>query len=94
MTKTIGTICVTAALLLDTASYWRQISKILRTKKSAQVSSTAFLYKIVKIMFSTIGLVIYRNFVGVVMEVWMLTVYIISLIIICRYKPKGWNLWK
>jgi uncharacterized protein with PQ loop repeat len=84
---------VAIALTLDTASYWRQIKKTIRTKKSSQVSSTSFVYKIAKAISAIIGLAIYKNFVGLSMEVFMLIVYIVSLYFIAKYKPKGWKLW-
>jgi len=93
MNHSIGTICVGAALLLDTASYYKQIAKTIKTKKSNQVSSSSYLYKIGKALFALAGLAVYSNFVGVLMEVFMLCIYIISLAIIARYKPKGWSLW-
>jgi len=90
----IATLCVAIALALDTASYWRQIKKILKTKKSSQVSTTSFLYKILKEPVAIVGLLIYSNYVGVIMACWMLTVYILSLLVIMKYKPKGWSLFK
>jgi uncharacterized protein with PQ loop repeat len=94
MLYNVATVCIVAALFLDTLSYYRQIRKTLRTKKSSQVSSTAFLYKIAKALFAIVGLLIYSNFVGLGMEVFMLLVYIVSLYIIAKYKPKGWKLLK
>lgn len=94
MYKTIGTVCVIISLFLDTASYWRQVAKILKTKKSSQVSSTSYIYKIAKVCFSMIGLSIYFNWVGFTMEVFMMLVYISSLVVIIKYKPKNWSLWK
>lgn len=90
----IATLCVGTALFLDSMSYYKQIKKTLRTKKSSQVSSSAFLYKIAKAVFAMVGLAIYTNYVGLGMEAFMLLVYIISLVVIARYKPKGWSLWK
>lgn len=90
----IATLCVAIALWLDTLSYYRQIKKTIRTKKSSQVSSTAFLYKIGKVLFAMLGLAIYSNFVGLAMESFMLLVYVISLWVIIKYKPKGWKLWR
>ena len=87
-----ATIFVAVALYLDTLSYYRQIKKTLRTKKSGQVSSTSFLYKIAKALFALAGLAIYGNFVGVGMESFMLVVYLISLGVIIRFKPRGWKL--
>ena len=89
-----ATLAVGVALWLDTASYYRQIKKTLRTRKSSQVSSTSFLYKIAKALFALIGLAIYKNFVGVGMELFMLIVYLISLGVIIRFKPRNWSLWK
>jgi len=88
----LATIFVAFALFLDTLSYYRQIKKTLRTKKSSQVSSTAFLYKIAKVLFAMVGLGIYKNWVGMGMEIFMLLVYIISLFVIIKHKPKNWRL--
>lgn len=90
----IGPICVAIALLLDISSYWKQIDKILHTKKSAQVSSSSYLYKIAKAIFAVLGLMVYSNWVGLGMELVLLIVYIVSLVVIAKYKPKGWRLWK
>jgi uncharacterized protein with PQ loop repeat len=90
--KTIGTICVGTALALDTMSYYKQIAKTIRTKKSSQVSSSAYLYKIGKVIFAMGGLAVYQNFVGLGMEFFMLAVYVASLIVIAHYKPRGWKL--
>jgi len=86
-----GTVCVAAALCLDTASYWRQIKKTIKTKHSSQISTTSFLYKIGKALCALLGLAIYKNFVGVGMEIFMLVIYCISLAIVIRYKPKKWK---
>jgi hypothetical protein len=90
--NTIGTVCVTLALLLDSASYYKQIAKTLRTKKSKDVSSSAYLYKICKALLASVGLFIFANYVGLAMELVLLIVYAISLYVICKYKPKGWKL--
>lgn len=86
--------CVGTALFLDTLSYYRQIKKTLRSKKSSQISSTAFLYKIGKVAFAMTGLALSMNWVGFTMEIFMLLVYIVSLWVIVKYKPRGWSLWK
>ena len=88
----IGTICVTTALLLDSASYWRQIAKILRTKRSKDVSSSSYILKIGKAVIAAVGLATFANYAGLVMELVMLAVYIVSLVIICKFKPRGWKL--
>lgn len=88
----IATLAVTLALLLDTMSYVRQIKKTWKTKHSSQVSTTAFLYKIAKAICAIIGLAIYKNFVGLGMECFMLLIYVISLLVIAHFKPKNWRL--
>lgn len=94
MWREVASVSVVIALALDTASYWRQIRKTIRTKKSSQVSAMAFIYKIAKAIFAMVGLAIYSNFVGLGMECFMLAVYAVSLGVIIKFKPKGWNLWK
>jgi hypothetical protein len=88
----LATILIGCALFLDSLSYYRQIKKTLKTKKSSQISSTSFLYKIAKALCAMGGLAIYSNYVGLGMEVFMLVVYIISLIVIAKFKPKNWRL--
>jgi uncharacterized protein with PQ loop repeat len=90
----VGSICVALALILDISSYWKQIAKILKTKKSNQVSSSSYLYKLAKGIFAVFGLLLYSNYVGLGMELVLLLVYFISLLVIMKYKPRGWSLWK
>jgi len=90
----IGVVAVTLAVLLDTYSYWKQVAKTIRTKKSTQVSSSQYLYKIGKAVCAIIGLAIYVNWVGVGIETCMLIVYTISLFVVAKYKPKNWKLFK
>lgn len=88
----IGPICVALALLLDISSYWRQIAKIKREKKSNNVSAMSYLYKIAKAGFAILALAIYCNWVGMGMEILLLVVYTVSFIVIVKYKPKKWKL--
>jgi uncharacterized protein with PQ loop repeat len=90
----IATLAVTLALTLDTWSYYKQIAKTLRTKRSAQVSSSSFLFKIAKALCALVGLGIYKNWVGLGMECFMLVVYVVTLAVICKYKPRNWRLFK
>ena len=92
MFNVIGPITVGGALFLDTLSYYKQIQKTIRTKHSSQVSSSAYLYKIGKAVLAMVGLATYSNFVGFAMELFMLVIYIISLVVIAKYKPKNWSL--
>jgi len=92
LTSAIGGACVVLALFLDSISYWKQIAKTLRTKRSAQVSSSQFLYKIAKALCALVGLAIYANWVGVGIETFMIIVYCISLYVVAKCKPKGWRL--
>jgi uncharacterized protein with PQ loop repeat len=88
----IASAVVAAALFLDTLSYYRQIKKTIKAKHSNQISAMSFLYKIGKACLAMIGLAIYNNYVGLGMECFMLVVYMVTLWIICSYKPKGWRL--
>lgn len=92
MIRVIGIICVTVALLLELASYYKQIAKTLRTKRSSQVSSTAYMLKIAKYLFTIAGLLIYANWVGLGMEVAALLICLIAFSLIIKYKPKNWKL--
>jgi hypothetical protein len=94
MIKYIGIACVGAALFLDVISYWKQIVKTVKARKSSQVSSSSYLYKIAKAIFAMAGLCVYGNWVGFGMELFMLVVYAVSLGIIAHFKPRGWSLWK
>lgn len=92
--QVIGIVCLTIAVLLELASYYKQIAKTLRTKKSSQVSSMAFVYKWIKYVVTIIGLIIYANWVAVSIEVAAFIFCTIALYVVCRYKPKGWKLFK
>jgi hypothetical protein len=92
MVRVIGIGCVVIALLLELGSYWKQIAKTLRTKKSKDVSTSAYLLKVVKYAFTMVALVIYANWVGFLMEVVSLAACLIALAIVARYKPRGWRL--
>ena len=69
MYQLIGISCIIIALLLELGSYRKQIVKTLRTKKSKDVSTSAYLLKIVKYIFTMAALTIYSNYVGLLMEV-------------------------
>lgn len=88
----IATLAVGLALALDTWSYWKQVQKTIRVKHSNQVSTSSFLYKIGKALCALVGLGVYKNWVGFGMECFMLVVYIVTLWVIARHKPKGWRL--
>lgn len=90
--KIIGIVCGTVAVTLKLGSYQKQIKKILRTKKATHVSSSAFLYKMGEYSFSIISLLIYRNYVGIVIAVAGLIMCSRALYVICKNKPKGWRL--
>lgn len=92
MIKIIGIVCVTIALILELASYYKQIAKTLKTKKSSQVSSTAYMFKIAKYLFTMIALGIYANWLGFGLEVAALVICLVAFGAIIKYKPKGWKL--
>jgi len=92
MIKTIGSILVFVAVYFDLFSYWKQISKTLREKNSAEVSFSAYIMKILHYLCSTISLAIFANWVGFGMEFAAFIVCLITLAIVAHYKPKGWKL--
>lgn len=92
MVRVIGVACVAIALLLELGSYWKQIAKTLRTKKSKDVSTSAYLLKVVKYAFTMVALAIYANWVGLLMEVVSLVACLIALAIVAKYKPRNWRL--
>jgi hypothetical protein len=90
----IGTACVVISLILEGGSYYKQIAKTLRTKRSSQVSSSAFVLKIAKYLITLIALCIYNNWLAFWIEVAALLFCSMALFIIIKYKPKNWSLWK
>ena len=92
MVRELGVACVAIALLLELGSYYKQIAKTLRTKKSKDVSTSAYLLKIVKYAFTMVALGIYANWVGFLMEVVSLAACLTALAIVARFKPRGWRL--
>lgn len=92
MWETIGTVCITMAILLDVSSYRKQIQKTLRAGKSSQVSSTALLYRAYKYIFALCALAIYSNWVGFIMQTVAFLACLITLLVVAKKKPKGWRL--
>ena len=92
MIRIVGIVCVSIALVLELASYYKQISKTLKAKHSSQVSSTAYLLKIVKYIFTLVALGIYANWIGFLLEFAALAICLVAFAIIIRYKPRGWKL--
>ena len=88
----IGIACACIALCFEFASYYKQITKTLRSKHSNQVSSSAYLYKIGKISFNLINLAIFSNWVGFTMECAALIICVTALTVVAHFKPKGWKL--
>jgi small-conductance mechanosensitive channel len=89
----IGIACVAIALFLELGSYWKQIAKTLRDRNSDHVSSSAYMLKIAKYVFTLIGLSIYSNWVGFGLEVAALAICLAAFYVIVRFKPKGWKPW-
>ena len=90
----IGPACLTIALLLDVGSYYKQVKKTLRTKKSRHVSTSSLVLRILKDIFLLISLIVYSNWVGVGVHVVSLLACSTTLAVVCKYKPKGWKLFK
>ena len=93
MIDSIGAGFVTLAVVLDLASYGKQVTKTLRTGKSRHVSTTAMMLRIAKDVCLLISLSIYANWVGVGVHILSLIACVTTLIVVAKYKPKGWRLW-
>ena len=92
MVKLIGIICAVGSISFDLLSYWKQISKTLRTKKSAQVSSSAYIMKLLHYTCSIIALAVFANWTGFTMEMFAFTACIVCFYLVIKYKPRGWRL--
>ena len=92
MIRWIGLICGTGSVLFDLASYWKQISKTLRTKKSAQVSSSAYMMKLSHYTCSIIALAVFANWAGFTMEMFAFAACLVCFYLVILYKPKTWRL--
>ena len=92
MLKLFGILCTIAAIVFDLGSYWKQIRKTLRTKHSAQVSSSSYLSKITHYLCSLTALTIYCNWAGFAMEFAAFIAFLICFYLVILYKPKGWKL--
>lgn len=94
MIKMIGCILVSASVFFDIYSYWKQITKTLREKESKDVSTSAYLMKIVHYLCSIGALIIFMNWAGLVIETVPLVCCLIVLAVVAKYKPKNWKLFK
>ena len=89
-----GGICVGLAAICESLSYYRIVIKIIKEKRSTQISSSAYMLKILKYLLSLVALVIYKNWIGVILECVALIWCCITLVIIIRHKPVGWELFE
>ncbi len=94
MIKLIGSIFVAGACLFDLLSYWKQISKTLRTKRSGQVSTSAYLMKISHYLCCLIAMTIFANWAGFIVALSAFLVCLVALSIVMKYKPRGWKLFR
>jgi len=70
MLKLIGIVCAIGSITFDLLSYYKQIAKTLKTKKSSQVSSTAYMMKLGHYTCSVIALMLFSNWAGLTMEMF------------------------
>lgn len=92
MLHTVGAVLATAAIFFDFENWYKQIAKILRTKHSSQISSSALMAKIGHYFCSISSLLIFANWLGATMEAIALTCCLITFSLVIRFKPKGWRL--
>lgn len=89
----IGAGLITLAVILDFASYWKQIAKTLRTGKSRHVSTSAFMFRMAKDICLLVSLSIYKNWVAVGIHAVALVACTVTLVVVAKHKPRGWKLW-
>ena len=92
MLHTIAVVLATIAVFFDFASYWKQIVKTLATRHSKDVSTRAYMAKLLHYLCSTIALALYANWLGFLMEFAAAIVCSICFIIVIKFKPKKWRL--
>src|SRR5690349_2705295 len=94
MIKTIGSFFVAASVFFDIYAYWKQLRKTMLEKESKDVSTSSYLMKIVHYFCSIVALVIFMNWAGLIIEAVPLVCCLIVLVVVARYKPKNWKLFK
>lgn len=94
MIEFIAVICLMIAVFLDVSSHVYQIKKTRRDGKSSQISVKSLVLRSTKCAFTLIPLAIYANWLGFGMQVISLTACCTALIVVIKYKPKGWRLFK
>ncbi|MGH7974786.1 MAG: hypothetical protein ACREBR_04625 [bacterium] len=90
--KIIGFIFVFISVFFDLYAYWKQVDKTLREKESKDVSTSFYIMKITHYICSIIALTIFANYAGLIIEAAPLIFCLITLVIVARFKPKGWTL--
>jgi hypothetical protein len=90
--REVGVVLATGAVVFDFANWQKQISKILRTRHSSQISSSALMAKIGHYLCSVSSLLIFANWLGAFMECVALLCCLITFSLVVKFKPKGWSL--
>ena len=91
MIQIVGWICFFLSILLDIASYIRQIQKLVKTRCSEDISSTAWYMKWYKDLTAIIACVCLVNYIGAGLATIGLIMCSITLYLIISYKPKDWR---
>ena len=94
MIEFIAILCLMIAVILDVSSHIYQIKKTKRDGKSSQISVKSLLLRSTKCAFTLIPLAIYANWLGFGIQVISLTACCVALIVVIKYKPKGWRFFK
>lgn len=81
-------LCVAISALFETRSYYRQIRKTTRRKKSDDVSLKAYGDKLIKYTFGTAALILSHNYVGLSLELVAFTMCIYTYIVIKKNKRR------
>ena len=87
----IGWVLVVISVYFEALSYYKQIKKTLREHDSEDVSSSAYMAKIIKYIFTIFALIIFANWIGLMFAIIALVLCIVTLYFIIKYKPKKWR---
>lgn len=85
-------LCVGVSAFLESMAYYRQIRKTYTSRRSTDVSSSSYFFKLGKYTFGTIALILSKNWVGLSMEAWAFIMCVITTTMVVKYKPDKWRM--
>ena len=81
-------ICIGLSVVFESLSYFKQIKKTCKCKRSNDVSAKSYKYKLVKYVFALVATYLSCNWVGFGLEAWAFGLCIVAYVIIKRNKVR------